>query len=200
VTHSRFDYLPGLSKPRAGSVTTGITCDQCETEMVVRQATAENPYVYALSGLKNVVLVGIPVRSCPKCRIEVPTIPRVGELHRVMADNLIKQDAPLTGDRLRFLRKNAGFAARKFAALLGIDPSHLSRVETKGAKLGLPTERLARAVVMAEIRGGEEARRVLLDLAKKNQKERAEERKTRKRAGHSKQPLQFSLRGNRWAA
>lgn len=72
------------------------------------------------------------------CPAEMPIIPRVCELHRVMADSLIGQPEPLSGDQIRFLRKSIGLAARKFAALLQVDPAHLSRVETgKIKRLGI---------------------------------------------------------------
>ena len=52
-----------------------------------RQATLEDPYIYTMSGLKHVGLVGIQVRQCPRCKDESPIIPRIGELHRVIAQN-----------------------------------------------------------------------------------------------------------------
>jgi putative transcriptional regulator len=193
VSRGHFQYVGGQSEP----LRTGIDCELCGAEVALRKATVEDPYPYELSGLKDVALVGIAVRRCTNCGAEVPIIPRIADLHRTIADGLIRKPAPLTGREIRFLRKNAGLAARKFAALLGIDPSHLSRVETgKTGKLGASTDRLARAVVMAESQGGEAARQVLLDTAKKKQAER-EEKKRKRRAG---QLQLFTLRGNRWAA
>jgi transcriptional regulator with XRE-family HTH domain len=192
MSRKDFQYLGGHSERAARG---GLVLCECGKPMTVRTATAENPYVYSLSGMKDVVLVGIQVLSCPGCRAEGARIPRIGQLHRVIVKSLIEQPEPLRGDQVRFLRKNAGFPAQKFAALLKIDPSYLSRVETgKLPNLGASTDRLARAVVIAESSGGEMAREILLDMAKKNQLEQ-KAKKTKKG-----QVLLFTLRGDRWAA
>jgi transcriptional regulator with XRE-family HTH domain len=176
----------------------GVGCEECGGRTVLHHATVENPYPYEeLSGLKGVGLAGISVQRCVKCGAESPIIPRIGELHRLIVTGLVNKPAALAGDEIRFLRKNAGFPARKFAALIGIDPSHLSRVETgKTRRLGPSTDVLARAVVLAESRGGDAARDILLDVAKRAQLRKQEA----KRARLGRQPLLFRLQGNRWAA
>jgi transcriptional regulator with XRE-family HTH domain len=176
----------------------GVACEECGGRTVLQHATAENPYPYEeLSGLKGVGLAGISVQGCVKCGAESPIIPRIGELHRLIVTGLVNRSTALAGDEIRFLRKNAGFPAQKFAALIGIDPSHLSRVETgKTRRLGASTDVLVRAVVLAESRGGEAAREVLLDAAKRVQIRKREAKRTRA----ARQPLLFSLKKNRWAA
>jgi len=155
--------------------------------MKERETTPQSPYLYTLAGLPHVGLVGIVVRECSACAGIIPVIPRVGELHRVIADALVRKAAPLTGAEVRFLRKNAGFQSRKFAALIGVDPAHLSRVEHgKAPRLGAPADRLARAVVTAEACGGEDARKVLLQAAEERIKQKANRRST------------FKLEKNRW--
>jgi DNA-binding transcriptional regulator YiaG len=115
--------------------------------MVENKATVQNPYRYDLSGLSNVYLAGIVVRICPRCNAEVPVIPRIAELHREIARALVRKPAPLDGEEIRFLRKQAGFPAQKFATLLGVTPEHLSRVENGHiTSLGTSTDRLARAI------------------------------------------------------
>src|SRR5712691_6300765 len=105
-----------------------MNCDICNAPMKERRATSQAPYYYALAGLPHVGLVGITVYECPGHSAS-PLIPRIGELHRVITEAFVHKPAPLTGVELRFLRKNAGLAAKKFAALLAVDPAHLSRVE-----------------------------------------------------------------------
>jgi putative transcriptional regulator len=132
--------------------------------MVVRKTTADRPYRYDLSGLDNVLLVGVEVRECQRCRAQVPVIPKIGQLHRAIAKYLVFKNGLLTGREIRFLRKNAGLSNKKFAALLEIDESHLSRVENgKIGSLGAATDKLARAFVEASTDG--EARKFLLDIA-----------------------------------
>lgn len=169
-------------------------CEECGGRLTSRKATVAEPYLYELSGLKSVALVGIHVFRCSGCKVEGAAIPRVGELHRVIADALIHQSRPLAGDELRFLRKNAGFSAQKFSALLRVDPSTLSRVENgKRRTLGTQTDILARAIVVAE-RGGEAFRKLLLEMAEENQAVR------RAKKPSSKHPMLLKLRNNRWAA
>jgi transcriptional regulator with XRE-family HTH domain len=176
----------------------GMSCDACGERTVLRHVTAEAPYPYAdLSGLKGVALAGISIRRCVKCGAETPIIPRLGELHRVIVTGLVNKATSLRGDEIRFLRKNAGLAAQKFAALIGVDPSHLSRVETgKTRRLGRSADLLARAVVLAESRGGDAVRDILLDEANRAQLRKREVKRSRA----AQQPLLFKLKGNRWAA
>jgi transcriptional regulator with XRE-family HTH domain len=159
--------------------------------MVPRLATVEAPYRYGMSGLKNVVLCGIDVHRCGKCKVESPVLFRIPELHRVIARELVRKPSPLRGDELRFLRKHAGIPAVKFAALLGINPAYLSRVENghHGA-LGRSADRLARALTMA-VSEEEAVREVLLQMAGD-----LETRRSSKRSGRAL----FKLIRNHWRA
>ena len=122
-------------------------CEKCGAEMVEKKATAEAPYKYDLAG--GFLLSGILVYRCPRCGGESPLIPRIAQLHRLMAKILVEKPSALTGSEIRFLRKHAGFSAQEFASALGVNASHLSRVETGKPgyeKLGKPADRLARLV------------------------------------------------------
>jgi DNA-binding transcriptional regulator YiaG len=139
-----------------------MNCEVCDATMSERRTTPAAPYAYALAGLPHVGLAGIVVYECPRGHSVVPRIPRVGELHRAIAQAFIGKSAPLNGAEIRFLRKNAGFSAQKFAALLAVDPAYLSRVETGRVKaLGGSTDRLARAIITAQLKGGEAVTQLL---------------------------------------
>ena len=126
-------------------------CEQCQIEMVERKATVKHPYTYDLSGLSNVRLVGITVYTCPRCGVTSPVIPRIEELHQVIARALVRKPSMLSGEEIRFLRKHAGFPAKKFAALLGVAPEHLSRVENGHREsLSASADRLVRAIATTE--------------------------------------------------
>lgn len=122
-------------------------CPRCGSEVKVRKATQAKPYVYKISGLSDLFLCGIKVESCTKCGLEAPTIPRQGQLHRLINDNLLAQTTGLTGEEFRYLRTEAGFASKEFAALLGITAIHLSRIENKKNDLTEPIDRLGRWIV-----------------------------------------------------
>lgn len=127
-----------------------MTCETCGTKIVERMTTPETPYHYMLSGLKDVFLVGIVIRRCIQCGTESPVIPQIGDLHRVIAESLAEKPGSLRGDELRYLRKYAGFSSKRFAALLEINASHLSRFENGTYKaLGGPADKLARALAMS---------------------------------------------------
>lgn len=130
------------------------TCESCGGQMKVAISTSEKPYQYLVSGVKDVFLVGIIVLSCPACKKESPIVPRIAELHKVIATSLLQKKESLRGDEVKFLRKNAGFPAQDFAALLGITPSHLSRIENGKTKtLGSSADRLARLIARAHMNG-----------------------------------------------
>ena len=140
-------------------------CELCGQAMATKKSTMAEPYRYQMSGLDNVFLAGIEVRQCGKCVSRVPVIPKIEQLHKEIAKYLVFKKELLSGKEIRFLRKNAGLAANQFAALLGLDPSHLSRVENgKHGNLGAATDKLARAVAAAA-NDGEDVRGVLLDIA-----------------------------------
>src|SRR6266705_1962624 len=106
-----------------------MRCDRCDKALIARVTTLESPYRYRISGLVNVYLVGITVYLCGKCKSESPVVPRIQELHGLIARDLTRKRSRLSGRELRFLRTHAGSPARQFAALLGITPEHLSRIE-----------------------------------------------------------------------
>ncbi len=44
-----------------------MQCDRCGSHVIERKASDAAPYDYRESGLKNVFLCGIVVRTCPRC-------------------------------------------------------------------------------------------------------------------------------------
>lgn len=164
-----------------------MTCRSCGIEMKRIKATVDSPYRYDLSGLKNVFLAGIAVYECAKCRSQVPIIPRVGGLHRVIAQLLLNKPALLTGDEIRFLRKNAGISAKDFAAQLQISAEHLSRVENAHhPSLGPTADKFARLLIMAAS-NKQDIRALLL---------RAKALTIAKR--RKRRPIRLKLEGDRW--
>ena len=131
-----------------------MLCENCGMEMNEKKATASQPYQYKMSGLKDVFLVGIDICHCEHCGDVSPIIPKIGELHAVITLALLNKSKNLTGNELRFLRKNAEIAANKFAALLSISPEHLSRIENSANQtLGAQADKLARAIIADHVNG-----------------------------------------------
>jgi DNA-binding transcriptional regulator YiaG len=143
-----------------------MACSYCKVEMRKRHATPKHPYLYKLSGLKNELLTGIDVFTCPKCNVEMPVIPHAAQLQDCIAEKLALKPKSLAGDEIRFLRKYAGLPAQSFARLIGVRPEHLSRIENGHTKnLGKPTDMLIRALTLTAKQGGAEARTKLLTIA-----------------------------------
>ena len=120
------------------------TCRSCGGAMEKRVETRH----YHESGLKNVVLVGIPVRKCSACGEEAVGIPRMSELHRLIALTLVRKPSGLAGTELRFLRKHLGYSGIDFAERIDVTPEHLSRWENDTAPLSAMAERLIRLMVV----------------------------------------------------
>jgi putative zinc finger/helix-turn-helix YgiT family protein len=94
-----------------------------------RKATMEQPYHFVESGLDNVYLVGITVRTCADCREELPEIPNISQLHDKIAETIATKPAELAGGEIRFLRKNLGLKAEEFAKHMGTTSVSVSRWE-----------------------------------------------------------------------
>jgi putative zinc finger/helix-turn-helix YgiT family protein len=119
-------------------------CRACrEAEL---KTTTEN-HLYVESGLPNVVLVGVEVRRCPKCGAFEVLLPRVAELHRVIARSVILKRARLSGAEVKFLRKHLGWSGADFAAHMGVDPTTVSAWENERKPFGTSSDRLLRLMV-----------------------------------------------------
>jgi DNA-binding transcriptional regulator YiaG len=100
------------------------------------------------SGLNNVVLMDLEVVTCGDCKSVSPRIPNHDDLMRTIAVALIDKPSELAGDEVRFLRKYLGEGSTSFAQMLGIDRSHLSRVENGAMAISRQTDRLVRTLAL----------------------------------------------------
>jgi len=82
-----------------------------------------------LSGMDNIYLENMTVEKCSRCGDVSPYFPASDEFFNIIARAVVLQPYLLTGDEIRFLRKNRRLKAKEFAALLQIDPATLSRWE-----------------------------------------------------------------------
>ena len=121
-----------------------MTCIQCGGKLVTK---SEN-YRYTACGLPNVTLVGVDVTRCSKCGDHEVVIPRIEELHRVLAAAVVRQVSRLTKDELKFLRKYLGYSGVDFAKVVGVAAETISRWENGKEKIGPTTEKLIRMLVV----------------------------------------------------
>jgi YgiT-type zinc finger domain-containing protein len=104
-------------------------------------------YRFVESGLDNVILRDIEVDVCPVCG-DSPRIYRVNDVFLTIAAGLIAKPFGLTGKEVRFLRKALELNIEDFACKLGVDRSHLSRVENGAMAVSRQTDRLVRTLVL----------------------------------------------------
>jgi YgiT-type zinc finger domain-containing protein len=104
-------------------------------------------YRFVESGLDNVVLRNIEVDVCSKCG-DSPRIYRINDVFLTIAASLIAKPFELTGKEVRFLRKTLEVGIEDFARKLGVDRSHLSRVENGALAISRQTDRLVRTLVL----------------------------------------------------
>jgi DNA-binding transcriptional regulator YiaG len=75
------------------------------------------------------------------------SIPRLEELHRVLAFAIATHPSKLSGSEIRFLRKYLGWSGKDFATTIGVAAETVSRWENDKERIGLVPERLLRVMV-----------------------------------------------------
>jgi putative zinc finger/helix-turn-helix YgiT family protein len=123
-----------------------MKCPTCNKEM----KSKIRDYEYVESGLKGVVLKGIRVYECKACGEVLPEIRNVKQVHKWIAEYLIKKQSPLTGEEFRFLRKSMGKSATDLTKTLGVYPVTISRWENNKAAIGPQSDRLLRALFVLQ--------------------------------------------------
>jgi len=118
-----------------------MKCDICKgtTKLLKNQE-----YRYIESGLNHVYLQGLDVEFCEKCNEKSPLLPRILELHSIIARKLALQPTTLRGKDIKFMRKQLGMRAREWAALMRVDVSTFSRWENDEQVLGPQSDTLLR--------------------------------------------------------
>jgi putative zinc finger/helix-turn-helix YgiT family protein len=120
-----------------------MKCLTCGEPMKSRR---EN-YHYKESGLANVILVNVEVRTCAACGTREVVIPRIDELHRAIARALITRKSKLGAEEIRYLRKYLGWSGADFAAYMAVQPETVSRWESGSQEMGPVADRLLRLLV-----------------------------------------------------
>ncbi len=110
-----------------------MTCCECGQEM----DALEGSYPYVESGLKDILLMNIPMYKCPACKDSAVEIPRLDELHSLIGAFLALQPMPLRGDQARYLRKNLGYTQDELAEKMGVTRITVTRWEEDGKRMKL---------------------------------------------------------------
>jgi putative zinc finger/helix-turn-helix YgiT family protein len=120
-------------------------CDECGGPVTVERSAVRR---YDIGGLPHVELRGVDVSACSKCGKESITIPRIGQLHRLLAEMFVKSPRMLAPVEIRFLRKYTGHSTVDFAKLFGVERETVSRWESGANPASRIADRLIRLFVM----------------------------------------------------
>lgn len=93
-----------------------MKCMDCGGDMT----STVREHLYRESGLDTVVLDKIEVRRCSECSGEEIVIPRLEELHQLIAGAIVAKAARLTPREIRFLRKTLGLSGDDFAERMSV--------------------------------------------------------------------------------
>jgi putative zinc finger/helix-turn-helix YgiT family protein len=118
-----------------------IICPNCGSKNIEKRT---EDYLYKESGLDNLILGGITVYKCEDCNEIMPEIPRIEDLHKVIALRIIGTNEPLTGKEIRFLRKDMGLSSVELAKQFGVSKVTVSRWENDAEKIGPANDKLIR--------------------------------------------------------
>ncbi len=138
-------------------------CDICKGTVTQRKSTLENPYHYTESGLPNVLLIGVDVYSCPNCDAEVADIPRMNELHLMLAKEVLLKPVAMTGEEFRFLRKETRMRPKEFAERIGVDSKTVLNWE-KSDSLSRQNDLTVRFLVATELLQGKDLQVVISQI------------------------------------
>ena len=106
-----------------------VKAHDCRDHEVERHATIERPYHFVSSGLSNLFLAGLRYYVCSKCGRQSAEIPALKGLLSLIARDLVRQPLPLSGEQIRFLRKQLGKRAVDLALMFDVKPETYSRWE-----------------------------------------------------------------------
>jgi putative zinc finger/helix-turn-helix YgiT family protein len=120
-----------------------MKCPECGKPMT----SARENYSYTASGLPYVTLVGVEVRRCKACGEHEVVLPKIEQLHRVIALAVVGKHARLTAAEVRYLRKYLGWSGADFAKHMGVTPESVSRWENEREQMSAVADRLLRLMV-----------------------------------------------------
>lgn len=120
-----------------------MNCLQCAGKM----KTQKENYSYRECGLSGITLIGVAVSRCKECGEFEVAIPKIEELHRIIALSVIRKPARLSPKEIRFLRTYLGWSGVDFADYMGVKPETVSRWEKGDQLIGMPTDRLLRLMI-----------------------------------------------------
>lgn len=122
-----------------------MICRSCRGTRLKRKFGSHR---YVESGLSNVFLENIETAECLECGAKAVSIPAIARLHELLARTIARSVPRLSANEIRFLRKFLGWSGKDFAGKIGVSVETVSRWENAREAMGVPAERLLRALVL----------------------------------------------------
>lgn len=88
---------------------------------------------YEESGLKNVILMNVPMYKCASCGETEVEIPAMEELHCLIGLFVLYQPNRLGSAEVRYLRKHMGYSQDELASYIGVTRGTITRWESSAA-------------------------------------------------------------------
>jgi putative zinc finger/helix-turn-helix YgiT family protein len=120
-----------------------MMCMVCGAEMT----TGRENFRYDACGLPGVTLMDVEVSRCPKCGEYEVAIPQIDDVHKAIAQALIRKTSRFDAAEVRYLRKYLGWSGADFAIHMGMTPETISRWERGAEPIGPVADRLLRLMV-----------------------------------------------------
>jgi len=105
-----------------------MKCAQCGHSM----GKATGMYRYEESGLKNIMLMDVPMYTCASCGETEVEIPAMEELHCLIGLFVLYQPNRLESAEVRYLRKHMGYSQDELASYIGVARGTITRWEAGG--------------------------------------------------------------------
>jgi len=90
----------------------------------------EGIHRYEECGLKNIMLMDVPIYQCPSCNERDVEIPGMEELHLLLGILILYFPTRLKAEQVRFLRKHMGYSQEELADLMGVERGTITRWES----------------------------------------------------------------------
>lgn len=120
------------------------SCEHSKTQILQGKLAT-----WTSAGLPNVILLGLAIFRCLECNKEECQIPKLQELHNMLATALLCKSDLLSGQEIRFLRRVAGMTVAEFAERLDVTSQTIQKWERLPA-LSFANE-VATRVVLASV-------------------------------------------------
>ncbi|WP_313349820.1 helix-turn-helix domain-containing protein [Paracoccus sp. (in: a-proteobacteria)] len=123
---------------------------------------ADEPFVYRLSGLDDVVLLNGFTRHETEYGMGV-SIDHVEQLHDTIAMRIVTTKKEISPKEFLFLRRELGMTQDELGQKLGVDGQTVARYEKGTTSISGPADRLIRVLAIIKIIPEEQMKRILIE-------------------------------------